>query len=78
MNHVSGMVKAIHLCQMNYTLSILKLCKWGHFDRANHIFKMLQVSLAENMLTTRSRSFQRGTVGSVGQIAKLQAVKVEV
>ena len=39
------------------------LLTWGQFERAKPIFKMLPISLAENMLTTCSRSFCRGTVG---------------
>ena len=38
------------------------LCKWCHFEMAKPIFKMLPVSLAESMLTSNSRPFQRVAV----------------
>ena len=28
----------------------IKLCKWGHFERANHIIKMLQVPGSDTMI----------------------------
>ena len=39
------------------------LCKWGHFEREALIFKKMSVFWEEIILPTRSKSFQRGTVG---------------
>ena len=42
--------------------TLVPTCNWGHFERKKLIFKTLPLSWADTMLTTRSRSFQRGTV----------------
>ena len=44
------------------TIKDLQL-KWGLFERAKPIFKMLPFSWAKTMLSTESTSFQRGTLG---------------
>ena len=53
---------------------------WGQLESTKPILKRLPVSCAETMLTTGWRSFQRGSLGFLGQrarAAKLKAVKVK-
>ena len=51
--------------------------KWGHFDRVNFAFKMLQSSWNFDTVFKKIRSFDAENLGSVCQrAAKLLAVKV--
>ena len=51
--------------------------KWGHFDRVNFTFKMLQSSWNFDTVFKKIRSFDAENLGSVCQrAAKLLAVKV--
>ena len=51
--------------------------KWGQFDRAKPIFKILLASWAFYIIEKGFRSFNSENLGSVGQrAAKLQAIKL--
>ena len=56
--------------------TVTELAQWkcGQFERAKLTFKTIPVSWAENMLTTDSNSFQRGTV----TLCRLKGCKVTV
>ena len=51
--------------------------KWGHFDRVNSTFKMLQFSWNFDTVFKKIRSFDAENLVSVGQrAAKLRLVKL--
>ena len=66
------------VCVRESTKPIFILCsKWGHFNRAKPILKVLLASLTFGTVEKGFRSFNSKNLGSVGQrVAKLLGIKL--